>query len=467
MASTSASPAGDIDRDAAIAARWFDPQAIAIIGASPRPGNAGASYVRALREYKGVVSVVHPQGAPVFDVPGHRRVEDLPDVPDLAIVAVPAAQVVETMEALGRVGCRAVHVFTGGFAELGTDAAATLQEGACRVALDFGIDLLGPNCMGIHRPAAGLSFRSDLPLLAGPVGVVSQSGGIAINLVQLLAQRAIGTSAVVSFGNGAHRGPAWWCEAIAGLPETGPLVLYVESSGEPDLLMRLEDLARKRTVLVLRPEADAASLRAARRHTGAPGGETIPEFDGAGVLVAGDLIELCDRLELELVFGRHRSRNIVFTSISGGAGVLAAGELARAGRPLAPLPDDVRLTVESLEPSGLVAAGNPIDLGPRFLSLRLLSSAIEVVDAGGSDALHVVHVPWDAVQELDSVRPGYADRFVETLGGIATSHAVVAYFPHLGFHGEDEGRQNLRRAGVPVISTLGSLGVVTSPTGSR
>ena len=51
--------------------------------------------------------------------------------------------------------------------------------------------MLGPNCMGLYVPGAGLSFMPGFPTEPGPVGFLSQSGGNAGDMVFTSAVRGI------------------------------------------------------------------------------------------------------------------------------------------------------------------------------------------------------------------------------------------------------------------------------------
>ena len=439
---------------------WFAPSSVAVVGASTRPGNAGASYVRALlaAKYDGALAVVHPSGEAVAGVESFASATEMLTPPELGIVAVPAARVGPAVVDLAAAGCRAVHVFSGGYAELGGDGVVRQRELVAAAAAN-GVALLGPNCMGIHRPASRLTFRSDLPVLEGDVAVVAQSGGVAMALVHKLAARGIGTSAVVSFGNGAALGAGWWAHAVASLPDTRAVVVHVESQGDDELESFLADEQRGRPVYVLRPTGDGWH-RAAARHTGAPGGRGALAIDG--IATFHDVDGLCDAIEVDARRpATARDRRLAYVTVSGGIGVLAAADCAAAGTPLASIPADVRAAVEALDGSPLVAGGNPIDLGPRFLSRRLLAGTIDTLVREDAVDGVVVHVPWDSVSDVDAVQPGYADRFLATIEALAARTWLIAHLPFLGLPGEDAARARLREAGVAVVAAPAAA--VTGP----
>jgi len=156
----------------------LDPRHVVVVGASNRASNAGRSFVIALRAagFGGRLSVVNRDGADVEGAAGVTSVHALETVPDLAILSVPASLAVDAARDLGRAGVRFVHAFTGGFAELGTSDAVDLQRELVSTCDAAGVTLIGPNCMGVYRPRAGIAFRADQPMLDGSVGLVAQSG---------------------------------------------------------------------------------------------------------------------------------------------------------------------------------------------------------------------------------------------------------------------------------------------------
>jgi acyl-CoA synthetase (NDP forming) len=90
---------------------------------------------------------------------------------------------------------RSVVVITSGL-----DAAASAGLlSACR---RHGMRLVGPNCFGVAVPGIGLdaTFAARHPR-PGPVGLVSQSGGLGFALVDQLSRLGLGVSSFASVGN--------------------------------------------------------------------------------------------------------------------------------------------------------------------------------------------------------------------------------------------------------------------------
>ena len=100
-----------------------------------------------------------------------------------------------------------MHVISGGFDEVGADGAA-LSEGLLDAAREVKTRVVGPNCIGVYSPAGRQTFQLNAPREVGPVSVVSQSGGLAGDIIIVGARRGIRYSKVLSAGNSVDVTPA-------------------------------------------------------------------------------------------------------------------------------------------------------------------------------------------------------------------------------------------------------------------
>lgn len=447
----------------------LDPRHVAVVGASNRPSNAGLSFVRALRaaRFAGQVFAVNRDGADVEGAHGATSLREVPEPPGLAVLAVPAPLVLDAAEEAAAAGVRVLHVFTGGFAELGGSEAAAEQARLARLCDDTGMVLVGPNGMGLYRPRAGLAFREDQPMLDGPVGIVSQSGGVVIGAVHQLAARGLGVCTAVSFGNGAQLGAGAWAGLLTDAGEHTVLAVYVESANEPDLAERLGRAARDRPVIVCVGPSGQAATAAARRHTGAPGGPALPGRWPDGVVEVASLDRLVAATEW---YARRplppRPPRVAVVTISGGVGVLAASALAEAGVPLTRLSMRTRETLRAYAGGALVSVENPVDLGARYLSRRLASGTLTALREDPGVDLTLFHLTWDHLVDIDRRSPGYADGYLDLLLGHARGHDDIAvFFPPMTDDAKERAvRDTIREAGVPVFETWDAASRVLAAT---
>ena len=183
------------------------PASVAVVGASRARGTVGGEVLHHLRAggYAGRLYAVNRSAREVQGMPAAARVADLPEPVELAIVAVPMAGVLEVARECGELGVRSLVVLTAGFAEVGDDGARAQRElvDICRAT---GMRLVGPNCLGVINTAPGAmlnaTFAVDMPP-RGNVGMLSQSGGLGIALLEHSGELGIGLSSFVSVGNKA------------------------------------------------------------------------------------------------------------------------------------------------------------------------------------------------------------------------------------------------------------------------
>ena len=83
--------------------RLHNPQAVALIGATPRPGSLGAVLTGNLRQggFTGKLLLVNPHHQSISDIPVCPDVASLPIAPDLAVIATPPDTVPGVVAELG------------------------------------------------------------------------------------------------------------------------------------------------------------------------------------------------------------------------------------------------------------------------------------------------------------------------------------------------------------------------------
>ena len=223
-----------------------------------------------------------------------------PGPPDLALVAVPAPVVAGVVGQAGALGVRAVCVISAGFAEIG-EQGRVLQDELRRRARTAGVRLIGPNCMGLlsggPEPRFNATFSPVFPP-PGRLAFVTQSGGLGLAALALLAGPSVGVSSFVSVGNTADLTPndllLYWDED----PGTDVVLAYLESVPDPRRFTRIaRRISRHKPIVAVKAGRTGAGRRAASSHTAAlAAGETAVEalFHQAGVIRAGTLEEMFD-----------------------------------------------------------------------------------------------------------------------------------------------------------------------------
>ena len=254
----------------------FAPESVAIIGANDDIRKWGGSALRNIIDggYSGRIYPVNPRGGEFFGVKAYSGLADLPEAPDLVLLAVGGAQVKSVLEDAGKRGARAAVVLTAGFSETGAEGAVQERE-IIRVANQYGITLIGPNCMGllsneVHLHATGLVA---LHPSVGKLTFVSQSGSMGPTVINMCQRREIGLDKFISVGNEAMVSAFDVLDYLRDDPYTDCVMLYLE--GIDDGRHFLEAARRtttKKPVVVLRGGLTEAGGQAAASHTGALAG---------------------------------------------------------------------------------------------------------------------------------------------------------------------------------------------------
>ena len=373
---------------------FFEARSVAVIGASVRRGTIGGELFRNILEgeFKGAAYPVNRNGEPVVGVRGYASVADIPDPIDLAVVCVPAAAVLDAVESVLDAGVRAVCVISAGFAEVGSQGEER-QRALLALIRAHGARLLGPNCLGIASASVRLNATfASRAAPAGNIGFSSQSGALGLALLEAAESRGLGLSAFVSIGNKADVSSndllEWWEDD----PETGVVLLYLESFGNPRRFATIaRRVARTKPVLAMKSGTTSAGARAASSHTAAlAGSETAVDalFHQAGVIRAASLEELIDVATLLSTQPMPKGRRVAVLTNAGGLGILCADACEASGLELSPLGEETVRELAALLPDEASLA-NPVDmLGSaseasyeRVLPLLLADPSIDAVIA--------------------------------------------------------------------------------------
>jgi acyl-CoA synthetase (NDP forming)/GNAT superfamily N-acetyltransferase len=364
------------------------PRSIAVIGASRRPGTAGRAVLHNIVAggFTGNIYAVDSGPRHREGVPCVASVADLPEAVDLAVIAVPAAAVPTVAAACGRRGVRALTVITAGRGARGAGLLA-----ACR---RHGMRLAGPNSLGIIVPGAGLnaSLAAARPA-PGAAGLVVQSGGVGIALLEQLSRLGVGVSSFASVGDkydvSSNDLLMWWDQD--GL--TRLAVLYVESFGSPRGFARTaRRVGQHMPVLTVIGGRSAAGPGAAVSPA-APSLVTQEALFGqAGVIAARGLGELVEAAALLASQPLPAGGRVAIVSSAGGAGLLAADACGDSGLTVAKLGAATRRRLRALLPDGAAVTG-PVDTTAAVTAGAFRACLEQVAADDGVDAVIAVTVP--------------------------------------------------------------------------
>ena len=365
---------------------------------------------------------------------------------DLAVIVTPAPTVPGVIGECLDAGVRAAVVISAGFKERGAEGArlekdiqAQLRRGKMR--------LIGPNCLGIMSPIAGLNatFAHDMAL-PGSVAFLSQSGALETAILDWSLEQQVGFSAIVSTGSMLDVGWGDLIDYFGSDPDTNSILLYMESVGDArSFLSAAREVALSKPIIVIKAGRSEAASRAASSHTGAlTGSDEV--FDAAllrcGVLRVQSIADLFYMAEALARQPRPRGPRLMILTNAGGPGVLATDALIANGGELASLSEaSVDGLSEFLSPYW--SHGNPIDvLGDADAEKYARAIEIAIRDPN-SDGLLAVLAP-QGVTDPEAV----AERMKPYARG--SGKPVLASW--MGGRLVTQGIATLNQAGIPTFS---------------
>lgn len=423
---------------------FFQPHSIALVGATEREGSVGRAIWDNLRGFSGTVFPVNAKRAEVCGVRAYPGVAALPQTPELVIIVTPAASVTALVEEAGIAGVKAVVVISAGFKETGAEGAR-LEVEVLAAAKRHGIRLIGPNCLGLMNPHAGLnaSFASTVAR-PGRVAFLSQSGALCTAILDWSHDQHVGFSAFVSTGAMADVG---WGDLIRHFgddPLTSSIVIYMESVGDDaaSFLAAARAVAAQKPIVVIKVGRTAEASRVAASHTGAlTGSDAVLDaaLRQSGVLRVDTIEELFDMAEVLAKQPLPTGKRLAIVTNAGGPGALATDALVLGKGELAELSAQTMADLNALLPE-CWSHHNPVDVLGDADATRFAQALRIMAKDPAVDGVLAILTP-QAMTEPTNIAREVA------LIAQETSKPLLASW--MGAQSVQEGRAILNAAGVP------------------
>ena len=370
----------------------FNPRSVAILGASNDPAKWGNRLaLGALRgEGSRAVYLVNRNGGEILERQAYPTLADLPEPPELVVLSVPADGFEDAVDASLAAGAKALVGITTGLGETGDEGRAREAAIVERVRA-AGAVLLGPNCLGIFDSATSLDLGWS-ELQGGSIGLVSQSGNLALELALLAEDYGLGFSRFASLGNQADLEAAELVRSLIDHEPTRVIALYCEDFRDGRAFARAaqEAVEAGKPVVLLTVGGGEVSAQAARSHTGALVSSTTAveaACRAAGMQRVRSPRELVDLAQAELARVRPRGRRVVIVGDGGGHGIVASDVASAEGLELPALSDDLQGRIASHLPDA-APTRNPVDFagaGEQFLTIFEEVTRI-ILESGEVDA---------------------------------------------------------------------------------
>ena len=281
----------------------FDPESVAVIGASDKQDKLGFHVMKSLVKggFTGRIIPVNPGSNEIMGFKAFPAIADHEGQIDLAIVVLPAKLVPGVFRECADKGVRGIVLITAGFKEIDDTAGADLHEEIAGIANEAGIPVIGPNTFGIVNLHADLnaSFTPEFSRVKkGGICLVSQSGGISHLLAFMAMRMEVGFSKIVGLGNRLNVDFAQILEYLADDNDTKVIVLYVEGVDDPDELIETAmKLRGQKPIIAYKTGKGRVGNQASLSHTGSMAGRHdvyTGAFRQAGILYANSTENLLD-----------------------------------------------------------------------------------------------------------------------------------------------------------------------------
>ena len=424
----------------------FNPSAVAVVGASSKPGSVGGAIFSNLKQagFEGRIYPVNTKHHLIDDEFALSSLAELPEKPELVVVCTPAATVPGLLRQCGELHIPGMIVTSAGFREAGPAGKAIEQE-LRQASQEFpGVRFIGPNCLGLLRPENRLN-ASFSPIMPSPgrLTFISQSGALCTAILDWATERQIGFANCVSVGNMTNVGMGDLIEYFAHDEQTDVILLYIEGvTDAPHFLSAARECSRRKPIIAYKAGRFSESSAAAASHTGAIASSDAvydAAFRRAGIERVSSIEELFDYSQLSRVRTRMNGNRLGLVTNAGGPAVMASDAWLAVGGTLAKLESDTLASLDrSLPPCWSKA--NPVDVlgdatADRFQSAIRLTAADPNVDA-----LLVILTPQTMTRPA-AVAQTVIDEASQTSKPIVTSW--------IGGPAVQSGRSLLKHAGIP------------------
>ncbi len=387
---------------------FFNPESVAVIGASQEEGKLGYVILKNVISagYKGKVYAVNPKADEILGIKSYPSVLDIPGPVDQAVFVVPAKAVNKAMEECGKKGVKGAVVITAGFKEVGGEGVAREEE-LKRIAKEYGIRVIGPNCLGVMDTISSL-YASFAPFMPekGRVAFTSQSGALCSAILDWARAEGIGFSHFISIGNKADVDEVALIEAWRDDDDTAVIMAYIEGLGDGQEFMRIaRDVTSHKPIIALKSGRTSAGSKAASSHTGSLAGADAAydaAFKQSGVIRADTIQQLFDYSNVFAFSPVLRGNRVAIITNAGGPGILTTDNASKAGFVLPDLSEkSIEYLRENLPP--VASLHNPIDVVGDARTDRYYHALKAALEDENIDGAIVLLTP--QVQAVEEIKP--------------------------------------------------------------
>jgi len=389
--------------------KFFNPRAVAVVGASDSEGKVGYSVLKNLIEYKHPRNIypINPKSETVQGLKSYRSLLEAPDGIDLAIIIIPSQFILPVFEDCGKKGIQTIVVISAGFKETGIEGAK-IEDDLVKKAKELGIRFIGPNCLGIIDTHSRLnaSFSAGVPP-AGNIAFFSQSGALCTAVLDWAMGEKIGFSKFISIGNKADVTEIDMLEMLKDDADSDVILGYIEGVTDGvKFMQKAKEVSQKKPLVILKAGSTASGAKAASSHTGTLAGSQ-KAFDAAfkqANIIKAESVE--DLFDFALAFSYQpipKGPHLTIITNAGGPGIMAADACEKSTLKMAKLS---KKTVDKLREylPPVAALYNPVDVIGDARADRYKNAIETVIEDKGVDGILVLLTPQEMTDVEDIAR---------------------------------------------------------------
>jgi acetyltransferase len=342
---------------------FFEPNSVAILGASRKTGPGAFNIVECLQRcgYRGQIFPINPNAEEILGIRCYSSIENVRENIELAVISLDRNQVLASTEACLKAGVKAIIIISQGLADAGGEGKV-LQDQIREMARAKGVRIVGPNTMGVFNNFHDFT-TSSIPLakFRSPVSTVCQSGIFITGFYTFTGP----VGKAIDLGNTCDVDFADVLEYYAADPDTQVIVLHIEGIQEGrKFLQAARKITPHKTIIALKTGRTQMGAQKAASHSGSMAGKDFlysAAFKQSGVIRARDSEELNDFVKGFSRLPLPEGNRIALLTYTGGGGVMAVDRMMELKLPLPRLSQQALDTFTPLIPSWL-PLGNPIDM---------------------------------------------------------------------------------------------------------
>ncbi len=347
--------------------KLFNPESIAVVGASRDPGKVGSIILKNLRiTYRGKIFPINLNTDEIQGVKAYRKVLDVKEPIDLAVISIPAEGVLSVLKECERKKIKFAIIISAGFKESG-DSGLKLENDIKKFLKTSKIRVIGPNSLGAINtfPSYNATFIDpNSKPMEGKTAFISQSGALLSAIVDDATLEKIGFSKIISIGNEADIDEAEMLNVLLNDEKTGAITLYMEGleDGQKFIKNAIE-VSKKKPIIALKGGKSKIGAVAAESHTGSLTDNNMSydlAFNKAGVISVDNIDDLFNFMR-DAPTLKIKSDEVVIVTNAGGGGVITTDALSAANLKLVKLSNNVVNELSKVLPKE-ANMHNPIDI---------------------------------------------------------------------------------------------------------